>query len=106
MITEINDRYKAQGVSLYVSVRQGSITLHEIIVPKDRRKKGTGSSYMEELCNYADKIGSLVLLSPSKDFGASSVNRLKCFYKRFGFKENKGRNKDFRFSETMIRQPK
>ena len=60
---------------------------------------------MTRLINYADEVGKPILLSPSNDFGGS-VTRLKEFYGRFGFVPNKGRNKDYRFSETYIRYPK
>ena len=36
----------------------------------------------------------------------TSQARLKKFYKKFGFVENKGRNKDFEISELMYREPK
>lgn len=61
---------------------------------------------MQELVEYADRTGQKVMLTASTDFGGSSVKRLKDFYKRFGFVENKGRNKDFAISETMYREPK
>jgi hypothetical protein len=48
----------------------------------------------------------VVTLTPSTDYGASSVSRLKKFYKQFGFVENKGRNKDYEISEAMYRLPK
>ena len=61
---------------------------------------------MEEICKYADSKGLTVLLSPSTDFGATSVQRLISFYKQFGFTQNKGRNRDFTHSYTMFRLPK
>ena len=60
---------------------------------------------MQDLVNYANQSGKTMALSPSTDFGASSVGRLKDFYKQFGFVENKGRNKDFTISESMYRLP-
>jgi GNAT superfamily N-acetyltransferase len=102
------DKWEARGVENYVSenARTGNITLHQIKVPKSDRGQGLGSEFMQELTDYADSKNAAIVLSPSIDFGASSVNRLKDFYKRFGFVENKGRNKDYRISETMIRRPK
>jgi predicted GNAT family N-acyltransferase len=69
------------------------------------RKQGVGSEVMQQLSEFADQQGKTIALSPSTDFGASSVSRLKDFYKRFGFIENKGRNKDFSISESMYRLP-
>lgn len=59
---------------------------------------------MNDLTTLADKHNKRISLSPSNDFGGS-VKRLKEFYKRFGFYENKGRNKNYQFMETMIRRP-
>lgn len=83
----------------------GDIVVHKIEVDKELRKQGFGTKAMEEITRYADAKGKRVMLSPSTDFGATSVKRLKDFYKRFGFVENKGANKDFTTKETMIREP-
>lgn len=93
------------GVKLDLYEKNGVINLSKIEVPKDARGTGIGSDVMNKIVNYADLTGSKIVLSPSKDFGASSVNRLKDFYKRFGFVENKGKSKDFSTRETMYREP-
>jgi len=85
--------------------RPDEIVLAKIVVPKSRRGEGLGTLYMENLITKADQEGKRIVLSPSKDFGASSVSRLKEFYNRFGFVENKGKNKDFSISESMYRNP-
>ena len=59
---------------------------------------------MADLTAIADENGLPFALSPSGDFGGS-VGRLKDFYSRFGFVPNKGRNKDFRISESYVRNP-
>jgi len=82
------------------------ITLDGIFVPKEKRKQGIGSAFMEELVRLADAGGYTLFLTPSKDFGGSSVARLRTFYGRFGFKRNLGRNKDFRSMNAMVRVPK
>ena len=61
-----------------------------------------GSAFMQDLTAHADQYGDTMALSPSKDFGASSVSRLKEFYGGFGFVKNR----DDSISETMIRLPK
>jgi hypothetical protein len=92
-------------VDAYESNKSPVITLSRIEVPKEMRSTGMGTQALQELAQYADQSVKTIALSPSKDFGASSVNRLKDFYKRFGFVENKGRNKDFSISESMYRPP-
>ena len=90
-------------LDVYESAKTPKITLSRIEVPKEMRGQGMGTQALDELTQYADQTGKTVALSPSKDFGATSVDRLKDFYKRFGFVENKGRNKDFSISESMYR---
>ena len=89
----------------YESNKSPKITISRIEVPKEMRGTGMGSQALKELSQYADQSKKTIVLSPSKDFGATSVNRLKDFYKRFGFVENKGRNKDLSISESMYRLP-
>lgn len=100
--TEIN----SIGVDLSISERSDKIHIFKIQVPKSDRKLGLGTKAMTMLTDYADRTGKLITLSPSKDFGASSLNRLVKFYKRFGFVQNKGKHKDYTLSETMYRLPK
>ncbi len=93
------------NVKLDVSDNNGILNISKIVVPKEQRGSGVGSSIMRQLSDYADATGARLTLSPSVDFGATSVSRLKDFYKRFGFVENKGKNKDFSTRETMYRDP-
>lgn len=81
----------------------GSVILGKIVAKN--KGNGAGTRFMEGLTNWADRNNKTVLLTPDDSFGASSVSRLKEFYRRFGFKPNKGRSADYRFSETMIRRP-
>jgi len=91
------------GVSLSVGHHQGDVlTLSKVVVPKELRSTGIGSKVMQELHEYADKHGKTVALTPSSDFGGSKA-RLREFYKRHGYVDNKGRNKDFAISDAMYR---
>lgn len=104
-LPEISQRWSDSGVKNNIHESRGVITLSRVEVPKAKQGGGIGTEFMRELTSYADSTGQTVALTPSKDFGATSVQRLKEFYKRFGFVENKGKNKDFAISESMIRQP-
>lgn len=79
-----------------------SVTLSKIIAKN--RNSGDGTRFMDDFTKLADEKGLNVNLSPSADFGGNK-NRLKDFYKRFGFVENKGKNKDFTINESMYREP-
>jgi len=85
--------------------RSNSISVYAIAVPKEKRNSGIGTSAMRAITAHADKHAKKVTLSPSADFGGSKA-RLMPFYKRLGFVENKGRNKDYSISDTMYREPK
>ena len=94
-------------VDLYpVTNRKDTLNLARLVVDPEKRKQGLGSKAMQEIIDSADADRKTITLSPSTDFGATSVTRLKDFYKKFGFVENKGRNKDFTISESMYRVPK
>lgn len=103
-LAEVQQQWGVAGIKSAVSERDGTITLSQIVVPKEERSGGKGTSAMQALIDYADRTGQRVVLSPSSDFGGSK-KRLVEFYKRFGFVENKGRNKDFTTMESMIREP-
>jgi hypothetical protein len=88
---------------------KGGIVISKIVVPKESRGSGVGSNVMHEIVQHADTLGVPLYLSPAdkKDgWGTTSKDRLIQFYKQFGFVENKGRNRDFRFSYSMYRLPK
>lgn len=75
------------------------VTLHAIIVPI--RGAGVGTLAMKDLIAWADLHGLMLGLRPN----FSGRARLKKFYKRFGFVPNKGRRKDFRTRDDLIRYP-
>jgi predicted GNAT family acetyltransferase len=94
------------GVILDAYYQRGNaIHVGKIVVPKDRRGMGLGATVMAGLHEIADRNKLRVVLSPSTDFGGTSVSRLKAFYKSLGYVENKGRYKDFTISDSMYREP-
>jgi GNAT superfamily N-acetyltransferase len=87
-------------------LKRGDLKLDMIAVPKERRKRGIGTEIIERITKYADKYGLRVVLNTATaadNFGTTSQERLKKFYKRFGFVENKGRRKNYAISENMYR---
>ena len=65
-----------------------------------------GTMLMEVICKWADIHHIILTLTPSIDFGASSIGRLESFYKYFGFVANKGKNANFNTRQSMYRLPK
>lgn len=89
--------------SIELSKRENYVTLSKIVVSD--KGKGNGTRFMNDLVDLADENGWILALTPDTAYGASSISRLKKFYKQFGFKENKGRNTDFNTKESMVRVP-
>lgn len=100
LIGAIRDR----GVEIDVYEKNGIIKISKIVVPKDMRNQGIGSSVMKKIAKYADETSQKIALTPDSAFGGNK-NKLRAFYKRLGFVDNKGRNKDFSFMESMYREP-
>jgi FKBP-type peptidyl-prolyl cis-trans isomerase 2 len=67
-------------------------------------KSSIGTSIMNDIIEYADKTKKIVVLTPSDAYGGNK-NRLVQFYKRFGFKMNKGVHKNYKYMDLMIRYP-
>lgn len=75
------------------------LELGKIEIPKNLRSLGVGTKAMERIIKAADKQNKDIRLTPSKDFGATSVSRLEKFYRTFGFVKNK----DLKYKDTMVR---
>ncbi|MDA3808067.1 MAG: LPD5 domain-containing protein, partial [Thiomicrorhabdus sp.] len=101
---QVKKELSDSGIKASISERDAEIFIGLIEVPKSDRNNGMGTKAMQSLVDYADSIGKRVVLTPSSDFGGSKT-RLVEFYKRFGFVENKGKNKDYEISESMYRSP-
>lgn len=103
-LEEIQSDAVDNGVETSVYESGDKITLGKIVTDEDQRNRGAATNVMRDLSDYADSVGKTIVLDASSDFGGNK-KRLKDFYKRFGFVENKGRNKDYRFTENMYREP-
>ena len=78
------------------------LELRRIVVPKEKRGQGIGLKVMQDLIKAAQSNNKDIFVTPSSDFGGSK-GRLIQFYKSLGFKDNKGKNRDFRSRESMVR---
>ncbi len=96
---------KNVDLSVHHNKNTNSLNISKLVVPKEHRGTGVGSDIMNRLKSHADSNNMKMTLTPSTDFGASSVNRLKGFYKKHGFVENKGKHKDYSISDSMYRNP-
>jgi predicted GNAT family acetyltransferase len=96
---------KYPNVNILVTENATELNLPKIIVPKEMRWMWIWSKIIKEIIDYSDKIGKRVVLTPSSDFWWS-LSRLKEFYKRFWFIENKWKKKDYSTKESFIYTPK
>lgn len=101
----LNQKYSDIKFELYPKENDKSVYLTGFIVPYKLRNQGIGTKFMEDLTHIADENGYKIKLTPSSSYGGNVI-RLKRFYERFGFVENKGKNKDFSHREAMHREPK
>lgn len=107
---KLREKYGKYLLALDIYETKSSLILSKIELKKEHRGEGIGSNIMEDLINYADENGQIIALTPSADFvdnvnKTKYVNMLTQFYKKFGFKMNKGVNKNFLFRDTMLREP-
>ena len=109
---ELNAEYPSKDpkgivVELWpISYKKDFVELAALYIPKDLRKRGIGTEIMNRITQYADKNHLTIGATPSKDFGASSVDRIRKFNRRFGFVRNTGRTADYTISNTMYRLPR
>ena len=106
-LDKIVKKYESKGLNIYAYDNgKNVITLSTLRVPKENRNEGIGTSFMEELCAYADRTKKDIELNlGNKEKGeTTSKNRLIDFYKRFGFVRNFGRTMDYARSCQMYRK--
>jgi GNAT superfamily N-acetyltransferase len=106
-LIELEARWAPRGVEIGADVTSrggGWLHLSRIVVNKRLRGEGVGTLAMSELVDLADHHDLSMSLSPATDFGGTSVERLRRFYRRFGFVSNKGRRKDYTVSASMHRK--
>lgn len=102
-INSIKKKYQNDFSKINIYEFEDKISI-DLIVAKEKNT-GAGSKLMKDICDYADAGNKIIILSPSDEFGGNK-KRLIEFYKRFGFVENKGKNKEFSIFESMYRLPR
>ena len=98
----MQDLEKELGIELDLWDNGDYLELGRIVVPKGSRGSGIGKEAMQRIIDLADKEGKDIRLTPSADFGATSVGRLEKFYRSMGFVKNK----DYKYKDTMVRYAK
>ncbi|MGV9312605.1 GNAT family N-acetyltransferase [Streptomyces sp. NPDC003691] len=83
----------------------GHLTLNKLVVPRHLRNQGIGTRVMQLLTAEADRQAVTMSGTPTTEFGATSVHRLRRFYGRHGFRANAGRSRDHTTAHSMTRRP-
>lgn len=99
----LNQKY-GQDITADISGSTNGLTLDKLIIEKEKRNKGLGSNFLQDLAQYADMNQQPISLTAAGDFGGNKAKQI-ALYKRFGFIENKGKNKDYSISNNMYRNP-
>ena len=104
IVNDFKLKWRAKGVDNSTSLSGDSISPHKIVVTDDKRNEGLGTEFMDALVKLGDDLDVRIDITPSADFGGNK-NRLIKFYKRFGFVENKGKNKLYETRASMYKEP-
>ena len=107
-LDKIVKKHEAKDLDIYVfENNNGSIFLSTLRANKDARGQGLGTSFMQDLCGYADRTSKMIELNlgDKESGGTTSKGRLIEFYKRFGFVRNFGRTINYALSCQMYRKP-
>lgn len=103
-VSDIKAKYKDKTAYLYLHENNDFLTIDNMVVKKEYRNQGIGTQILNDVIDYADRTGKTITLTPTSEFGTKT--RLTKWYKANGFVENKGRNADYRLSDTMYRLPR
>jgi len=97
-------------VGVYYDHNNNSLFISDLYIKQEYRGKGIGSKIMSSITQFADNLKLPIVLIPESDDDSVSAKQLIDFYKKFGFVVNKGKQKDYSFSDpfalTMYRLPK
>lgn len=85
--------------------RSGFLSLTKIEIFPEYRRKGYATQVMEQVIDYANKQGAIIILTPDPYLHNISKSNLMNWYKSFGFIMNKGKNRDYRHQELMYKLP-
>lgn len=99
---ELRSKHPGLTLDYHYDDRHGTLIVSRIVVPRDKRGQGIGTEVMNRLIEFAKTKGLKTALTPEPIGERGSKERLRKFYKGFGFKKNK----DPRVSESMMASQK
>jgi ribosomal protein S18 acetylase RimI-like enzyme len=106
---QLTDGYQSVALgdsTVEVSVRDGHAEIIMVKTPENKRGQGAARKALTEVLRAADARGLVVTLTPDPMDLKTSKAKLEKFYRSLGFVPNKGRDKDYRYSGSMIRAPR
>jgi GNAT superfamily N-acetyltransferase len=99
-----------ERVGLYFDHNNQSIFISDFYIKPENRRQGVGTKIMNSIIHFADEVKLPIVLIPEPEDEVMTVSQLISFYKKFGFVLNKGKQKDYSFSDpfatTMYRLPR
>lgn len=102
---EISLGDKIIGDFYLYKTRNGFLNLTKIEIFEEYRKEGYATQVMNQIIDYANDKKATIILTPDPYLKNITKKNLSDWYKSFGFKLNKGKNKDFTHRELMYKLP-
>lgn len=88
-----------------ITIEENDKNIYVADIEIDRKGKGTGTEFFNELKNKADNSGKYIILTSDAMRGKEEQKRQRKFYESLGFIKNKGTNKVKGISEEYYYKP-
>ena len=99
LTSSLRSRYPVEQLDTWYSSVKGYIELASIRLPPEEQNKGIGHQIIQELQQFAQSVNKPIVLIPeSQPRKKSALDR---FYKDLGFVHNKGRKRNYQFSQPF-----
>lgn len=91
------------GLRMLEMFQRQDIVQLSLLAVKEQRK-GNGTRFLGDVCDWADRNSMTLTLTPDSCFGVKK-SKLEKFYSKFGFVPTKGKSPYLWLSDEMIRFP-
>jgi len=101
---QLKNKSKDVELLLTFNPKAKILGLEIIVVPNDQKRQGKGTALIKEIIQWATNNKCYVAVTPAPigDKSELSKTQLTDYYKKLGFKPNKGKYKNFETQKSMI----
>lgn len=93
-------------VEMETALREAGLVLSMIRVDPAHRREGHADAALTALVDWSDRHGLIIAGTPEPVGKGASRTALTRWYRKHGFRSNRGMRQDGSFSESMIRDPR